>query len=104
MKQNSKIINHLTNPDLLFLKLLKPDPMTSISSLIIIESQQGDEPKGRRTLNVMMTIQEQTKPKDHDELMKQGGKCPVVHGEDSEKPKGDTMNDCPFDHTQCKQQ
>lgn len=80
--------------------------MTSVCSLTIIESHQGEELVSRRSLNVMMTIKEQKIPSNHDELMKQGGKCPVAHGEDSEGPKGDTDNsgECPFDHTQCKQQ
>lgn len=105
VKNSQKLYNSNNNPDLIFFKLLKPDGLTKATSLSIVESNQGKHLLSRRTLNVLgqWTIEpekeeleekEEEMPDNHGELMKGGGMCPVLHGEDGSESMGECPSDC----------
>ena len=106
-----KLINKekcFKNLDTPLYQLFEPNSFTGVVSLSIMES--ATKIKSRRNFNIILNDFEKKEekiemPLNHNELMKEGGKCPVIHSDinidDNQKEE---MTDCPFDHTQCKQQ
>jgi hypothetical protein len=94
------------NLDTPLYQLLTPNPLTNVVSMVVMESAL--KLKSRRNFNIVLNEFEKLKneemPSDHSELMKKGGKCPVIHSQDEDDELKEEMGDCPFDHTQCKQQ
>jgi hypothetical protein len=96
-----------SNLDTPLYQLLTPNPITNVVSMVVMESALNM--KSRRNFNIVLNEFEKVKkeemPIDHSELMKKGGKCPVIHSQnDDENELKEELGDCPFDHTQCKQQ